>query len=352
MPTDLRQLLEDSSIVGAATLVRAEKLARLSGLSLGKSLISLDSISLNELEAALEARHMIDDGLISHDCACRAMQTVRRRGWNLTDSLMAIDAEAFTARRSRLGELFLDAGIVDDRQLEICLNSATFVGYPLGKTLTIFDTVDEALITKSLDWQKQLRLGQLDRKETLNRIRELHQSKTRIDRSGAKLEQLLEAAELSAATEPSTRKDGDVRSIDSLTRLHSLDRKTIIASVKLISLVQEGLISMKEAAKLLKYIDKYTDGSAQESPDNSLLDFLRQTGLLDAKRCRQLFDEMEETELKDPARLTEALLSRYREDTELIKSATVLYQLLQTKKLNREEALLTFGFLKFGLARS
>jgi len=365
--TSIGALLLRSELVSSDNLSRAHKLSSLSGLPFGKCLVLLDCLSDEVLRAVLEAQALLREGVFEESSILKALQIVGRKKWSLTDALVSLDCEAHLTRRSRLGELLLDANVITESELAFCLKSSDFVCMPLGRILTSFNTVDRSLIERALGLQSQIRRGETERADGVLELKIENQSRTVVDSETIQFVDLLIMAEvvsaenIKAALAEAPKKE--VQLGQYLVDTSCLEESMLLAALCLYNLICTGMIGAKAAAKLLKDFD----GSRHEmvlAPESnlSLFDFLKASGYLHDDRRRVLMQAMKQKQalkieemravLLNPIALGKTLLAEFREDAQLINSATVLHQLVLSRKLTVDQALVSFGFLQSGLAIS
>jgi hypothetical protein len=365
--TSIGTLLNQSELVSAENLARAHKLSSLSGLPFGKCLVLLDCLSDDVLRAALEAQALLREGVIETSSILGALQIVSRKKWTLTDALISMDCEAHLTRRSRLGELLLDANVVTEPELAFCLKSSDFVCMPLGRILTCFNTVDGSLIEQALSLQSQIRKGQKERQEGIRELRIQIQSKTVADSENF---QFIDLLTLSGVV-PKEQVDAailEARGLDIqlgqyLVDTNRLDESLLLAALCLYNLVCSGLLAPRAAAQwLAKFGSSRQEIAVSPNKNLSLFDFLRASGYLSIDKRKILMELMTQKQslkveevraiLLDSAALTKILLTQFKEDAQLINSGLVLHRLIASRKLTVDQALVAFGFLQSGLAIS
>ena len=110
MDLRLGNLLSQFGLLDEPEVEKALGVATETGLPVGKVLVMLERISNPTLKAVLEAQWMLKDDLLTLDQAVKAMDLVKRNGWNFSDALVAIDVDAYATKGARLGELLVAAG--------------------------------------------------------------------------------------------------------------------------------------------------------------------------------------------------------------------------------------------------
>ncbi len=119
MDLRLGNLLSQFSLLEEKEIEKALGVARETGLPVGKVLVMLERISNPTLKAVLEAQWMLKDNLLTMDQAQKAMDLVKRNGWNFSDALVAIEIDAYATKGARLGELLVASGQMDRKTMSM-----------------------------------------------------------------------------------------------------------------------------------------------------------------------------------------------------------------------------------------
>jgi len=171
---DLRlgNLLSQFGLLDEPEVEKALGVATETGLPVGKVLVMLERISNPTLKAVLEAQWMLKDDLLTLDQAVKAMDLVKRNGWNFSDALVAIDVDAYATKGARLGELLVAAGQMEEDDVDTFLKVSNQSLLPLGRVLILLDRMNEPGLDAALKLQRQIRLGHMAAEEGAIQLRE------------------------------------------------------------------------------------------------------------------------------------------------------------------------------------
>src|ERR1700685_1919734 len=95
----LGDLLIEFGIITDEDVDAANKLAMYTGLPFGKSLILLECITENVLQAALESQVLLRERAVTYEALAAAMKIVCRQQWQLSDALISLGHDAHATSR-------------------------------------------------------------------------------------------------------------------------------------------------------------------------------------------------------------------------------------------------------------
>lgn len=373
----LGSLLVSLGMVTEVWIRRSLTLSHFTGLPIGKSLLLLSCITPDELRAVIEVQWMLKDKLIDLSCAREALSIVRRSHWSLADALVVLGIDAHYVRGTRLGELLIGSGGIDATQLDIALGASDTAGLPLGRVLILLNQSNEALIESALAIQREIRAGTLDRAQAITLLQ--LSRKYGIKRESPqyiKIGKLFVVASVLSREEirqailearESRRMLGQI-----LLEKNKISEEILVAALKLQDMVWKGAITVGQAAEVLTNISKFKIGVVESllqmgikyeyiQRNLTLCDFLRIAGYLSGK----ILDDIISKTLCSPEFLgqtnsnesrldhcynNESLLrilkTTRKQDSQLINSATVLYELVCDGKMRLDQALVHFSMVQ------
>ena len=170
------ELLIDARIVTHSQIINAVAVAEKRGLPVGRCLVLLGYVSEAILQAAIEAQSLFRDGLITLEESVVAMKIVVAEEITLEQALSDLRLKVRANATNRLGELLVEAGIVNPEEIQDYLVRSKESGLPLGRFLSSIGAVPESLIMIALNVQFLIRDRRISREEG---IKNLSQAKDR-----------------------------------------------------------------------------------------------------------------------------------------------------------------------------
>jgi CBS domain-containing protein len=168
----LGELLIRVGILKTNELEDAIRTAGETGLPIGRVLIMSGYMTDRELHAAVQAQSLIKDKVVEIETAFEALkqvsqedvtleQALRKRGW----------AGKKTADTAKLGELLRSSELVNDDQLNECLQTSQETGLPLGRILVLTQAISEELLAAALTAQILIRDGKVSKEQAIKGLR-------------------------------------------------------------------------------------------------------------------------------------------------------------------------------------
>ena len=141
----LGELLYESGFIGHDELEKFLVDSQDSGLPLGRIILLYGNISKEMLSAALTAQVLVRDGKVTREQAIKALKTTRRRRNKLEESLSEHGFYRQPIRpHTLLGELFLNAKLIEEPDLLSALEMALESELPVGQAM-----VQKGLISRA-----------------------------------------------------------------------------------------------------------------------------------------------------------------------------------------------------------
>lgn len=170
--TLIGDLLVRSGLIERRDLSNGLKIASQSGLPIGQVLTVNGLVSQEELMAGLRLQALIRERLIPEPQALCALKRLRGEGLTLEQALeqqgWKSDYHNFT---QNLGKLLIDAGTVNEKQLQVALAACNSSGLPLGRVLVLQSAISEFVAYAALTAQTLLRDNKIARDQAVGALR-------------------------------------------------------------------------------------------------------------------------------------------------------------------------------------
>ncbi|MFA6211858.1 MAG: hypothetical protein WC714_20625 [Candidatus Obscuribacterales bacterium] len=363
----LGNLLQEFGVLSPESCSKTEELSTFSGLPFGKCLILLDLISDDDLKEVLDGQSLLREGIFTKPVVAQAIREVCKEHISISEALGKLGEKSKATKRTRLGELLNDAQAISPKQLEVALKVADFASLPLGHILTSFDTLEPALVDQAIEIQRKIRKGELERGAGVELIRQTNQDLSSKISAGSghfalgeilRFAKLLTSQQIDEAVAAASAKKQLLG--EYLVEMQLVSDETMTAALCVQSLIASHLLSIDSGCEVIGSVARFKTSTAQDFDGITFQDFLKISGYLTNSKLRvvmtklssdpsQTFDAFKQS-LQDTSRLRELLTECFADDVSLINAGAVLFQLVQLKKLNLNQALLTFAFRKNGVS--
>lgn len=178
------QLLTKSGLLSDEELAEALIRAKERGLPIGTVLLTMGRLRQTELRAAVEAQSLVNDGMVTSDLAVNALVKSAKDGSSFDEALKSLGWQSRPAGvTNKLGELLVDAGILDEAQLSDCLATSRETGMPLGRVLLFKRSISDDLLVAALRAQRLVREGVIARADAIEVLRKVQQKKITLEES-------------------------------------------------------------------------------------------------------------------------------------------------------------------------
>lgn len=138
---------------------------------LGQMLVLAGYVSQRELQCAIDAQCLVREKITDRDTAANALRLVRVQGLNLQTALQRITAQHAIEPNCRLGDLLVEAGVIDELALQDAMIMCESTGLPLGRILALSGLVSEEIVRLAKELQTALRQGLMDRPDAICELR-------------------------------------------------------------------------------------------------------------------------------------------------------------------------------------
>jgi tetratricopeptide (TPR) repeat protein len=168
----LGDLLVKAGIVSQKQLDEAVQQAGGKHLNVGQMLIVARYITARDLQAAVDAQSSLRDRVVDMNTAIRGLKAACRAGIPFAEAVRVQDPGATKSiPTNKLGELLLEANIIDGDQFGKALQRSLATGLPLGRILVLNGAITETLLTTALEIQVRVRDEMLTRHEAIDYLK-------------------------------------------------------------------------------------------------------------------------------------------------------------------------------------
>ncbi|MBK7836272.1 MAG: hypothetical protein IPP97_15890 [Candidatus Obscuribacter sp.] len=173
-------LVTSESVDGALVMARTKK------LPLGKILIDSGLLTELELSGCLQAQSLIREKLLAQELACSVLYQVRENGRSFVENLRQYDHKIESINFALvLGQLFMDAGALDQEQFDEAMETSIVSGLPLVRVLVLQQSLDEKSAYAGLTAQLMVKERKVGRDQAVGALKLSHMH-------GDQLEEILE----------------------------------------------------------------------------------------------------------------------------------------------------------------
>jgi len=178
-PIRVGDILINAGMLTSEVMNNRAETSKLLGQPLGQTLIQEGDVTRYQLMCVVQLQSLISDGALSLDLAVSAMKLVHEDECFLEDALKDLGfVEEERLWKTRLGDLLVEAGIINEVQLKCALDTAFRDCTPLGQTFLRAGFVAPAIIGKTLELQKRIRSKEIAREDAVKELRSLHEKDT------------------------------------------------------------------------------------------------------------------------------------------------------------------------------
>ncbi len=261
-PKKIGELLVAAGVIRQEVLQEALQIAKQSSTPVGRVLMTIGELTDKDVMAAIEVQSMIRENLISSDFGVRALNLSIQGKYNLEDAFRRL---GWTPPENRelvssgeLGELLLNAGIVEEHVLEDCKRQSIENNLPLGRCLVLSRVLSSNLLTSALTAQVLVRDGKITYEQAVMGLKGSYRKHQSIEKS------LSEAGSFEDRDASSRIKVGDLLCqaglITESDKVSAIERGLVdnvpIGQV----LVQSGMVSPSALEETLKLQRLVNDG--------------------------------------------------------------------------------------------
>lgn len=161
-------LLSQSGIISSEFIREALQKYEQRGLPIGKVLVLSGFLTEQQLRTALEIQTMVNDGLLPIDVGTHVLKIAHGDNIQLTDAFIRSGLiQPEDQLTNKLGQLLLDAEILEEDELEEALQTNQKTGLPLGHILCFTGLISQTIIDNALLGQQLIRRGQISKEHAV-----------------------------------------------------------------------------------------------------------------------------------------------------------------------------------------
>lgn len=270
IPVLIGDLLVKSDLISLGQLADALPISQKTGLPVGRVLVSSGFITEDRLHSALMAQSLIRDKLLNVEYAVLALRKTGEKDINLDDALREVGWRSeYFEFTNKLGQLLVEAELVNTDQLEDALQTCFNTGLPLGRILVLKGVMNDMTAYAALTAQQLIRQGKITRQQAMEALAVSAEKNTSLEESLAlhghyqvqqnnavRLGELLVLAELVSEIDLLTAVERGI--VDELpigqvlTQAKLISYSTLVDALKVQELVCARVLNPLEAAEVLK----------------------------------------------------------------------------------------------------
>lgn len=175
-PVRVGDILISAGMLTSELMNNRADTSKLLGQPLGQTLIQEGDVTRYQLMCVVQLQSLISDGALSLDLAVSAMKKVHEDECFLEDALKGLGFVEDRLWKTRLGDLLVEAGIINEQQLKTALDTAFRDCTPLGQTFLRAGFVTPIIIGKTLALQKRIRAKEISREDAVSELRMLKEN--------------------------------------------------------------------------------------------------------------------------------------------------------------------------------
>ncbi|MBS2009739.1 MAG: hypothetical protein JST01_21975, partial [Cyanobacteria bacterium SZAS TMP-1] len=173
-PTDILigELFVKAGIITQKQLDDTVRSAGAKHLHIGQMLVMSGFIKQRDLQCAVDAQSLLRDKAVEMPTAARCLKIAVKTGASVFDLVKEEQSQGeSTKQTNRLGELLLEAGIINKGQLSAAMQRSVSTGLPLGRILVLNNSIVDSLLKVALELQVRVRDEMMERTEALETLR-------------------------------------------------------------------------------------------------------------------------------------------------------------------------------------
>jgi hypothetical protein len=271
------EFLVEAQLVHPHELDQAIETSVAQNLPVGRILVMMGEISELELRAAIKVQSLVRDSIIPFHIGVKGLALASKENIDADLALAYLGwVDAGHIPTNKLGELLLEASIVDPDYLHTALRNCQATGLPLGRILVSMGMISSELLATALNAQIFVRDATITRKEAVQGLKAAKSRRSAVENSlkkqgfvngilpkNVRLGQLLRSAEVieeeklwqGLAKVLSLKKPlGEILCAD-----NCLDRKLLATALTLQEMIANRTLPVQQAAVALNRIHSKGD---------------------------------------------------------------------------------------------
>lgn len=176
-PKRIGELLVAANVIRQEVLLEALKISKNSQTPVGRVLMTIGELSESDVETAIYIQGLIRNSVISSEFGVKVInvsvkgripleEAFRRLGWT-----PPADVEQQSGTLGELGELLVQAGLIDRSVLEQALYQSHENNLPLGRCLVLNRAISSNLLQSALTAQVLMRDGKISEDQAFNSLK-------------------------------------------------------------------------------------------------------------------------------------------------------------------------------------
>jgi len=170
------EILIQAGLVSQGQLDEAVKHTGTRQRLIGKTLIARGWLKPEQLRAALQAQSLLRDGIVDSFKALKALGIACNFDKPFEEALQEITASSAAVQKRgstcKLGELLIDAGIIEKEEIEAAHHKSLERGEPLGVVLVAEGLLTESYLDAALELQVRVRDGMFSREQAITALKQ------------------------------------------------------------------------------------------------------------------------------------------------------------------------------------
>ena len=174
----LGELLQEAGIVANEDLAHALTQCETIGLPLGRMLVLTSCLTEQMLSNALNAQVLLRDHKVTRAQAMKGLKAAQQRQLPLESALAESDyLQLPSPSNVRLGDLLIDAGLIDQANLMNAVELGLVQGKLIGQVLRQLNLLAEKELGAALELQKMIAAGSMRQREAVEILAQIHAGK-------------------------------------------------------------------------------------------------------------------------------------------------------------------------------
>ncbi|MGD9684335.1 MAG: hypothetical protein AB7W16_24490 [Candidatus Obscuribacterales bacterium] len=247
-PVLIGDLLVKSELVSLGQFADAMPISLTTGLPVGRVLVGSGYLKESHFKAAVSAQSLIRENLLHLDLALSALKLVGQYNVTLDEALKRLGWRSeYYETTNRLGDLLVDAGLVEVSVVNDCLDDCFASGLPLGRVLVMKGAVNEMLTYAALTAQILIRENHINR------------------------DQAIEALKLAARRKMTIEESLNLSGIAIVSKTHAirlgelLILADLVSEIDLLSAVERGLLDEQPIGQVLVRVGLITENTLKQA---------------------------------------------------------------------------------------
>lgn len=181
--TRIGELCLMSGIISKEILAECLEIELFKKKQFGQILLERGLMTTEQLEAAIQLQSSISNNSLKPYQAASALHAVCKQGKNVYAAMAEFRTAADTDANIRLGDLIVEAGILDKEKVEANVTKSHDSAVRVGSSLLKAGLIDESTLYSALRLQTSLRLGYISRDQTIDLLHYCFEHNANVEKS-------------------------------------------------------------------------------------------------------------------------------------------------------------------------